>query len=135
MRDLTRSEPGHDLDELFDREGLAQHRRHSELFGLFGSLLESGADDDRRGRIALFDATNSCMCAGGVISVETDEVSDDEIWFGVGRGLLKTTHQQQLVTLIAQHLAKEVSSGAVVVDDQDLNYSRQGGGSAPGPQF
>jgi hypothetical protein len=75
------------------------------------------------------------MCAGALISVETDEVGDYEIGYGVRRGLLQGVGQQQLVALIAQHLAKEISSRAVVIDHQDLSDAPHLGGSARGPQF
>ena len=128
-------ETRHDLDECFDREGLRQHRGRSEVVGLLGGLLVPGTHDDRRRRIELPDATHGRMRAAAVVSVETHEIGDDQIGSCVRCGVLEPAHQQQLVALIAQHLAKEVSSGDVVLDDQYLGYSTNGRGFLPGPQF
>ena len=129
------NEPRHGLDEFFDREWLAQHRRRSEFVGRLGSLLVPGAHDDRRLGIALLDATHRRPCTDAVISLETDEVGDDEIGYGVRRGLLQAVDQLQLVAFIAQHLAKEVSSRAVVLYDQDVSYAPQAGGFGTEAQF
>ena len=129
------NEPSHDLDERFDREGLAEHRRGTELVGFVGRLFVSGAHDDRRSWEALLDATNRHTCAAAGISVETDEIGDDQLGNGVRRGILQPVDRQKLVALIAQHLAKEISSGAVVLDDQDLSYSPHAGGFGTGAQF
>ena len=129
------NEARHDLDELFDREGLAQHRRRSEFVGFIGRLFVPGAYDNRRGRIPLVDATHRRPCADALISVETDEVGEDEFGNGVHWGFFEPVDQQQLVALIAQHLAKEVSSRAVVLYDQDVSYAPQAGGFGTGAQF
>jgi hypothetical protein len=130
-----RNEPRHHLDEGFDGEGLAQHRRRSEPIGLFGRLFVPSTYEDRRGRKALLDSTHRRACAGALISMEIDKVSDDKLGSRVARDIVQPVDQQQLVALIAQHLAEEVSSGGVVLDDQDLWYSPHAGGFAPGPQF
>jgi len=128
------NEPCHDLDERFDREGLAQHRIHSESVGLCGRLLISRANDDRRRLVALLDTTNRLTRAPARVSLETDEIGDDKIGSRVCRGVLEPVDQQQLVALIAQHLAEEVSSGAVVLNDQDLSYLPHVGGFGTGAQ-
>ncbi len=75
------------------------------------------------------------MCAIALISVEADEVGDDEIGHGVRRGFLQSVGQLQLVAFIAQDLAKEVTSRAVVVDDQNVTYAPQAGGFGTRAQF
>ena len=130
-----RNEPYHGLHELFDRERLAQHRRRSESVGLFGGLFVPGAHDDRGGRIAFLDATDRRTSAGALISVETDEVGHDKLRNGLRWGVLQPVDQQELVALIAQHLAKEVASRAVVLYDQDGRYAPQAGGFDTGAQF
>ncbi len=129
------NEPCHGLDERFDRERLAQHCRRSEFVGLFGGLFVPGADDDRGGRIAFLDATDRRASAEALISVETHEVGEDEFGNGVRWGFFQPVDQQQLVALIAQHLAKEVSSRAVVLYDQDGSYAPQAGGFGTEAQF
>jgi len=128
-------EPCDGLDERFDRKGLAQHRRRSEFVGLFGGLFVPGAHDDRRVRIAFLDATHRRTSAGALVSVETDEVGHDKLRNDLRWGVLQPVDQQELVALIAQHLAKEVSSRAVVLYDQDGSYAPQAGGFDTGAQF
>lgn len=128
-------EPRHDLDERFDREGLAQHRRRTEAVGLFGRLFIPSAHNDRRRWVALLDTTNESACGAALVSVEVDEIGDDDVRSRPRGGVVQPLDQQQLVALIAQHLANEVSSGAVILYEQDLSYSPHAGGFGTGTQF
>ena len=67
--------------------------------------------------------------------MDTTEIGDDKIGSRVRSHVLKAIDKDQLIALIAQDVAKEVSDRAVVFDDQDLSYVRQAGGSVPGAQF
>jgi urease gamma subunit len=66
---------------------------------------------------------------------ETDEVGDDQLGNRLRSDGLQLSDHRELVALIAQHLVNEVSSGAVVLDYQDLSYGTDAGGFAPVPQF
>lgn len=133
--ELGDSVPGHDLDELFDREGLWEHRCRPEPVGLFGRLLVSGAHDDSGRGVALLDTPYRRTRAARLVPVETDEVGDDHIGSRIRCHALEPVDKQQLVSLIAQHLAKEVSSSAVVLDDQDVSYAPHARGFAARAQF
>ena len=128
-------ETGHGLNQGFDREWLAQHRGSTEPVGLFGRLFVPRAQNDRRRWVPLLDATDQGSGESALVSVELDEIGNDEVGRRARRSALQPVDQQQFVALIAKHLANKVSSGAVVVDDQDLSHSRHGGGFAPEPQF
>ena len=132
---LLGSEPSHGLDELLDREGLVQHRRRAQPIGLLHRLVVRRANDDRRLRKALLDPTYQRACETPVVSMDTGEIRDDQIGSRVRRRVLKTVDEDQLIALIAQDVAKEVSDRAVVFDDQDLSYVRQAGGFPRAAQF
>ena len=132
---LLGSEPGHGLDERLDAEGLVQHSRRAEPIDFLNRLLVRGANDDWRLRKALLDSTHQGACETPVVSVKTSEIGDDKIGCRVRSHVLKPIDKDQLIALIAQHVAKEVSDGAVVFDDQDLSYARQAGGFVSGAQF
>lgn len=129
------NEPCHGPDERLDREGLGQHGRRSEFVGLFGRPFVPRAHNDRGRGITLLDAMHPRTSASAVISLEADEVGDDEFGKGLRWDILQPIHQQQLVALIAQHLAKEVSSRPVVLNDQDVSYTPQVRGFGNGAQF
>lgn len=132
---LGGDEPGHGLDERLDREGLAQHRCRAEPIGLLHRLSVRGANDDRRPRVALLDPMDKRAREAALVSMKAREIGDDKIGSRVGSRVLKTIDEDQLVALIAQHVAKEVSDRGVVFDDQDLSYVRHAGGFGPGAQF
>lgn len=132
---LAGGEPGHGLDEGLDPEGLAQHRRRAELIRLVQRLPVRGANDDRRPRVALLDPKDKRAREAALVSMKAREISDDKIGSRVGSRVLKTIDEDQLVALIAQHVAKKVSDRGVVFDDQDLSYVRHAGGFGPGAQF
>lgn len=132
---LAGGEPGHGLDEGLDREGLAQHRCRAELIQLVQRLPVRGANDDRRPRVALLDPMDKRAREAALVSMKAREIGDDQIRIRIRRGVLQTLHEREVVALIAQHVAIEVSDRAVVFDDQDLSYVRQAGGFLPGAQF
>ena len=132
---LPGSEPGNGLDERLDGEGLAQDRGRAEPIDFLNRLLVRGANDDRPLRKTLLDSTYQSTGETGVISMDTSEIGDDKIGSRVRSHVLKAIDKDQLIALIAQDVAKEVSDRAVVFDDQDLSYVRQAGGSVPGAQF
>jgi hypothetical protein len=132
---LPGAEPRHGLDEHLDREGLVQHRLRAEPIGLLHRLFVSRANDDRRLGKSLLDPNYQRACATPVVSMETTEIRDDKIGSRVRSRVFKIIDEDQLIALVAQNVANEVSDRAVVFDEQDLSYVRQGGGLLPGAQF
>lgn len=132
---LFGSEPGNGLNERLDGKGLVQHRRRAEPIGLLRRLVVRRANDDRRLRKAPLDPTYQFACETPVVSVKTSEIGDDKIGSRVQSHVLRAIDKDQLVALIAQHVAKEVSDRAVVFDDQDLSHVRQAGGFVAGAPF
>jgi hypothetical protein len=123
------------LDQCLDHEGLSQHRRRAELIGLCHRLCVRGANDDRRLRVALLDPKHERTRETALVSMKTREIGDDQIGSRVGWGAIQIIDEHERVALVAQHLAKKVGDGTVVLDDQDLIYLRQAGGFGPGRQF
>lgn len=132
---LPGSEPGHGLDERLDRERLAQHRRRAEPIGFLRRLVVRRANEDHSLRKAPLDPTYQFACETPIVSVKTSEIGDDKIGSRVQSHVLKAIDKDQLIALIAQHVAKEVSDRAVVFDDQDLSHVRQAGGFVAGAPF
>ena len=123
---LAGSETGHRLDERRDGERLEQHRRRAEPIGLFHRLFVRGAHDDRRRRVALPYSTNRRARKAALVAMETHKISDHQIGSGVHRRVLQMLDEQELVALIAEDLAKEISDGAIVFDDQDSSHFAAG---------
>ena len=121
---LAGRQPGQGVDERLDREGLAQHRRRAELIRLVQRLPVRGANDDRRPRVALLDPMDQRAREAAVVSMKTGEIGDDQIGIRVRRSVLQTLHEHDVVTLIAQHVAKEVADGPVVLNHQYVSYQR-----------
>ncbi len=132
---LAREEPGHGVDEILDREGFVEHRVRAEPIDLLHRLLVRRAHDDRCHRKALLDPTYERECETAVVSMKTGEIGDDKIGTRVGSRVLKTFDDDHLITLIAQHVAKEVSDRTVVFNDQYLSYVREAGGLLPDEQL
>ena len=120
---LTADRVCHGFDERLESERFAHHSRSSELGGFAQRLLVAGAHDDRDIRVALVDASQYRARHIGVIGVKADEIGDDQIGSEVWGRTCETLDQNDLVVLIAEHIANELSDGGVVVDDQDLSYA------------
>jgi hypothetical protein len=125
----------HGAEELFDGERLAQQRRRAEPIGFLKGRFVRGAHDDRRRGIPLLDASNPQTCGVACVRTHANEIGDNEIGSRVGRRTIQSVDERKVIALIAQHLADEVPYVAVVLDDQDVSYSRHGGGIGPGAQF
>jgi hypothetical protein len=132
---LPGAEPRHGLDEGIDRKGLVQHRLRAEPIGFLHRPFVRRANDDRRFRKSLLDPNYQRARATPVVSMEATEIRDDKIGSRVRSRVFKIIDEDQLIALVAQHVANDVSDRAVVFDDQDLSYVRQGGGLLPGAQF
>ena len=132
---LVGDDLGHDPDKRLEREWLAHHGRRTESVGLSQRLFVPGAHDDRDCRVALLDATQHRTREVAVVMVKADEIGDDEIGSQVRGGILEMLDEHDLVALLAQHFANEVPDRAIVVDDQDLSYSRTVAGSGRGRNF
>ena len=126
---------GHNPDKRLERERLAHHRRRTESVGLSQRLFVTGAHNDRDIRVACVDAAQHQARHRAVVAVEADEIGDDEIESQVRGGILEMLDEHDLVALLAQHIADEVPDRAIVVDDQDLSYSRTVAGSGRGRNF
>lgn len=126
---------GHDPDKRLEREGLAQHGRRAESGRLSQRPFVPGAHDDQDCRVALVDATQHRTREVAVVVVKADEIGDDQIRSQVGGRIVQTLDERKLVALLAKHIANEVSDRAIVVDDQDLRYSRTLADSGRGRNF
>lgn len=132
---LLGAEPRHGLDERLDRERLVQHRLRAEPIDLVPCLFVRRAHDDWCRGEALLDPSHQRAGEPAVVSMKTSEIGDDKTRSRAGSHVLETVDERQLITLIAQHVAKEVPDGAVVFDDQNVSHVRQAGGYPPSAQF
>ena len=132
---LVGDDLGHDPDKRLEREWLAHHGRRTESVGLSQRLFVPGAHDDRDCRVALVDATQHRTREVPVVMVKADEIGDDQIRSQVRGRIVQTLDERSLVALLAKDIGNEVSDGAIVVDDQNLSYSRRLAGSGRGRNF
>jgi len=132
---LLVDEPRDSLNEQIDGERLWKHGRRAEPIGLLQSEFLRGAHDHRRLRIAVLDATYPGARELARVRVDTNEISDHNIGNRINRRAIQSVDEREVIALIAEHLADEVSYVAVVLDDQDLSYAPQAGDIARSAQF
>lgn len=132
---LARDDAGDGLDKFLDREGFDEQRGRAKPIGLLHRLFVRGAHDDRCRRKALPDATYERARWAARIGAETDEIGDEQIGSRVRLGVLEAPNEQELIALIAEDFAKEVSDSAVVLDDQDSRYVPDAGCNRTRAQF
>jgi len=122
---LLSSQPCNGLNEQIDGKGLGKYVRSPEPVVLFQRGFVRGAHNDRCPWEAEPDAMYRSARASAVVWMETDEIHDHEIGSQVLRRAIQSVDEREVIALIAQNLADEVSNVAVVLDDQDLSYARQ----------
>ncbi len=115
--------------------GLPNSAAAPEPIGLLKGGFMRGAHDDRRRWIPLFDASYPGACEGALVGAEANQVGDHKVGSRVCRHALQVLDEREVVALVAQHLADEVSYVAVVLDDQDLSYAPDVVELGPGVQI
>ena len=129
------SEPCDGLNEQIDRERLGQHDGRSETVDLLQGRFVRGADDDRCRWVAQAHPTHQSARVSALVWMEADEIHDHQAGSQVLRRAIQSVDEREVMALIAQHLADEVSNVAVVLDDQDLSYARQAADFRRATQF
>lgn len=119
------NQPRDSLHEHFDRERLGKHGRGAEQFRLSECKLVRGADDDRHRRIALLHPSDPGDRGIARVRPHAHEVGDHEVRGRADHSFLESVDEREVIALVAEHLADEVSYVAVVLDDQDLSYAAQ----------
>ena len=132
---LLSREPRDSLHEHLDGEGLWKHGRRAEPIEFLQRQFLGGAHDHRRLRIAVLDSPHPGARELACVRAHTNEVGDHNIGNCVNRRAIQSVDEREVMALIAQHLADEVSYVTVVFDDQDLSYAAQAGDFARATQF
>lgn len=132
---LLRSQPRDSLQKQIDGEGLWKHGRRAEPIELLQCQFVRGAHDDRRVRIAVLDASYPGARELAGVRAHANEIGDHNIGSQAKRRAIQSIDERELIALIAQHLADEVSYVAVVLDDQDVSYAQHAGDVALGLQI
>ena len=132
---LLVDEPGDSLNEQIDGERLWKHGRRAEPIELLQRKFLRGAHDHRRSRIAVLDATYPGARELARVRAHANEIGDHNIGNRTNRRAIQSVDEREVIALIAQHLADEVSYVGVVLDDQDLSYTPHAVELGPGLQF
>jgi hypothetical protein len=132
---LLGNEPSDSPHEHLDGEGLWKHGRRAEPIELLQRQFLRGAYDHRCLRIAILDALYPGAREVARVRAHANEIGDHNIGNRIDRCALQCVDEREVIALIAQHLADEVSYVAVVLDDQDLSYAPQAAESARAMQF
>src|SRR6185295_15220964 len=121
---LLSSELRDSLHEHFDGEGLWKHGRRTKPVELLQRQFLRGAHDHRRSRIPVLDASYPGARELARVGAHANEVGDHNVGKRINGRAIQSVDEREVMALIAQDLADEVSNVAVVLDDQDLSYSR-----------
>lgn len=132
---LLSGEPRDGLNEQIDGERLWKHGRRPELVELLQCQFVGSANDDSRSGILVLNASYPGACEFVRVRTDANEIGDHDVGSRVNRRAIQSIHERELIALIAQHLADEVSYVAVVLDDQDLGNAQTVGDGGPGLQF
>jgi hypothetical protein len=132
---LLSNEQRDSLQEHLDVERLWKHGRRAEPVELLQGKFVRGAHDDRCCRVAQADPTYRSARAPALVWTEADEIHDHQVGSQVCRRAIQSVDEREVMALIAQYLADEVSYVAVVLDDQDVSYARQAADFRRGMQF
>ena len=132
---LLVDEPGDSLNEQIDGERLWKHGRRAEPIELFQREFLRGADDHRGLRIAVLDAPYPGAREVARVRAHANQIGDHSIGKRINRSAIESVDEREVIALIGQHLADEVSYVGVVLDDQDLSYTSHAVELGPGLQF
>ena len=129
------NEPRDSLNEQIDGERLWKHSRRAEPIELLQREFLRGAHDHRRLGIAILDEPYPGAREVARVRAHANEIGDHNIGNRINRRAIQSVDAREVIALIAQHLADEVSYVAVVFDDQDLSYAPHAADFARAVQF
>ena len=121
--------------EHLDRERLWKHGRRAEPIELLQRQFLRGAYDHRRLRKAVLDAPYPGARELAHVWAHANEIGDHNIGSQVRRRAIRAIDERQVIALIAQNLADQVSNVAVVLNDQDLSNAQTVATADPACKF